>query len=372
LCLLSPLEVVAKLRIHRVGIILTALDNASYNLRLLKKLNRAIERTDIPFYFKKTLSVILCHLSCEQFLRAIEFFENSEGDQYLLNPANRSPHNLLSLHKNCYSNVDSTETGVLRVIPKGSVNARYPFSYEDALSKKLQNMMTTWLSEFNEKKHVETLPVVSKEENLNYVQNVYSKGIEICAHVLKCENNLTSVIHALQKQLVKLDDEKSVFANNALFHCSLLFTSQEMLSVDDKDTKHLAAYGVMFYLFPLIEQVIGLSAKNPNIEEVREDTLKHDLLALAKKYLDLSKLSATHKQFLLNYRSGSTQTRYPYYQDIHCNNEQAKFLEYITKESSSESVVEELDNEELKNIRSLVDMTINFSTKFLSCVIDKI
>ena len=344
---------------------LNHLNNASFSITFLQKFESTIANPLASPYIKKTLSVVLCHLSIEQTLRAAEYYANNEDGKLLILQEYRSPHNLLQLFKNCYVKLEPADTFVIKLIPTGSVVGRYPFSYDTTLAKSFQSMLSRWLEGFSKRKDHDF--VFLKRKNLNfaeeYAQDTLNGGLQICASLLKCEPKLTSLVETLLRKRNGVNTDKLECLNNALFHLSLIFSLHEFLQIADKDVKPLAAYGIFFYLFPMIEQIIAFYSED-DIAIVFEDTLTHDLSLLANKYVPINLLSSSQMQFLKRFKAGTFQTRYPFYHSHAFDKEFGEILErsaaFVRGSNSTVQCGEDDDS------RQIVNLTIKFLHVFLN------
>jgi hypothetical protein len=299
--------------------------NAQFVSTLLKAWQPINQHPRLEYFIKMTMTSLLCHLFTEQTLRGVEFLQNA-GENSTWKDVSRNPHDTLQIFNNTYIEMDYGKLQTLRNNPLGSVIDRYPFSYKTSRALHLQAVSRNWIEKHSASNEFDFDFNAGKKRNFakDYAQDALKSSLSICARILNCKPSLHVVIRRLLELVDTASNNKKIFLQNALFHLCVLYGLNELMHDVGDHFKPLVAYGVLFYLFPMIEQVISFYSDEEL--ETYEESVTHDLLALATKYVPNGVLTPKQIEFLEYNRFGSIQTRYPFYVKNGFNEEYKKFL----------------------------------------------
>lgn len=325
-------------------------DNAIFYTVLIKGYPKLLHQFDAHRLCSETMGICLSHLNLEQMLRGTEFYQNHD-DPLWNGVLIKSFHDLTIIQKYCYIPLPKADCqSVLERNARGSLVARYPYSYPEPNALKLRSLHQVYVHGVQKRINEDKFLLIKGKnisEDQRYISDMLNTGLNIIARILGTDKvdsgTLIMTVNALLKQ-EHLSESKKMCLLNASFHLCMLDSLNTLLLVNEENIKFLTMYGIAFYVPLAIEQVI-LAYVEEDLGNIEEG---HDLFKLAKD-LDQSSWSPLEKEYILQFRHAITIVRYPFYSIGSSNTELQRFLKRIAHGIYNAHSTK-LDDEKLKEL----------------------
>lgn len=394
---LKPLliEVKEYLKIHNkthITYIMHHMDNASFHIVLLEAYAKVID----PLISHNLLGAtamghMINHLNMEQTLRFMKCITDIDLPLGDTQATATSKHNLQALCKHCGFQPDEIPPILTENEDAGNL-VRYPYNFshkKESIAIKLQNIQSVYLNELkrqptNEKKDnvfieqpsfcqsyvlqclSDAFPLLEYLISLFVLEPIPSSGETKKMPIQELIDHLENLLFHFEKQIIhtsKQAEAKTPYVKNAYFHLTLLHSCLSLLSKIDPSIQALGAYGCVFSLQLIIEQLLLAYLCHRDQQDALSHLSEyqiHDLYELAILSTKMAHFPQTSQEWIQQFRYASKQIRYPFYLEEKAGNpELRQFLinlkEQITFNAHTTPFLYQEETLEINQMQTLQD-----------------